>query len=83
MDQLNDRQLRMLAFERQWWKHGDGRQTAVRDLFGCSPARYRAELDALLEEPAALALDPVLVKRLQRRRGASVHGRHPAGRRLG
>jgi hypothetical protein len=83
MDQLTDRQQAMLVFERQWWKHAGARDTAVRDLFGCSPARYRTELDALVEQPAALAFDPLVVKRIQRRRNGSVRGRHPAGRRLG
>lgn len=82
MEQLTDRQQQMLAFERQWWKHAGARDQAVRDLFGCSPARYRAELDEIAEQPAARAFDPLVVKRLQRRRAAS-RGRHPAGRRLG
>jgi Protein of unknown function (DUF3263) len=83
MDQLTNRQQQMLAFERQWWKYADARDAAVRDLFGCSAARYRAELAALIDQPAALACDPLLVKRLQRRRDASGRARHPAGRRLG
>ena len=83
MEQLTDRQHLILAFEREWWKHTDAREAAIQELFGCSPARYRKELAALIDLPAALALDPLVVKRLQRRRGASVRGRHPAGRRLG
>ena len=83
MEQLTDRQQQMLVFERQWWKYADARESAIRDLFGCTPARYRKELSALIEEPAARAFDPLVVKRLQRRRSASVRGRHPAGRRLG
>ena len=83
MEHLTDRQLQMLAFERQWWKHAGARDTAVRELFGCTPGRYRAELNDLIDSPAARVHDPLVVKRLQRRRDASVRGRHPAGRRLG
>lgn len=83
MDQLTDRQQRMLVFERQWWKHAGARDDAVRELFGCSPGRYRAELGKLIEQPAARSFDPLVVKRLQRRRGAGNGGRHPAGLRLG
>jgi hypothetical protein len=83
MDDLTERQQQMLAFERQWWKYADARPAAVRDLFSCSVAAYRKELNTLIALPAALAVDPLVVKRLQRRRDASVRGRHPAGRRLG
>ena len=63
MDSLTDRQLAILAFERQWWKR---EKAAVRALFGCTQTQYRAELAALIQLPAAVAYDPLLVKRLRR-----------------
>jgi hypothetical protein len=66
MDDLTDRQLAILAFERQWWKR---HPAAVRHLFDCTRAQYRAELAALIELPAAVAYDPLLVKRLRRATG--------------
>ena len=70
MDSLTDRQHRILTFERQWWKHADNRVTAVRELFGCSPTDYWQELHELIDLPEALTYDPLLVKRLRRRREA-------------
>jgi hypothetical protein len=63
MDDLTERQLAILAFERQWWKR---HPAAVRHLFGCTRAQYQAELAELIALPAAVAYDPLLVKRLRR-----------------
>lgn len=68
MSDLTDRELQILTFERGWWKYAGAKDTAIRDLFGCSATRYYQELNALIDEPAALAAEPVLVKRLQRLR---------------
>ena len=67
-DGLNDQQRQILAFERQWWKHAGAKEQAIRDLFGVSATRYYQTLNHLLDDPAALAYDPVLVKRLRRLR---------------
>lgn len=66
MPGLTDREQQILMFERQWWKHAGAKETAIRDLFGCSGTRYYQELLAIIDKPAALAFDPMLVKRLQR-----------------
>jgi len=63
MSSLSDRQQGMLTFERQWWKRADAR---IPVLFGCAPEQYRRELSDLVTLPAALAYDPLLVKRLRR-----------------
>jgi hypothetical protein len=78
MSNLTDRQQRMLAFERQWWKRDDA---LVAELFGCGLEQYQHELTQLLGLPAAVSYDPLLVRRL--RRHAVAHGvtrGHPAGR---
>ena len=84
MDELTDRQKDILCFGRKWWLSGAQRQQAIRDRFGVGPARFNRELAAIVELPAALAYDPLLVRRL-RRRADELAGmaRHPAGRRLG
>ena len=66
---LSERDQAILAFERQWWKYAGAKETAIRELFGLSATRYYQLLNALIDEPAALAADPLLVKRLQRMRG--------------
>jgi len=67
---LDERSREILAFERQWWKHAGAKEQAIRDTFGLSATRYYQVLNALLEDPAALAHDPVLVQRLRRLRAS-------------
>jgi len=65
---LNREQRELLAFERQWWKYAGAKEQAIRELFGVSATRYYQALNALLDNPAAMAEDPLLVKRLRRLR---------------
>jgi hypothetical protein len=60
----------MLAFERQWWRRPGAKETAIRDRFGLAPTRYYQVLNALVDRPAALEADPLLVRRLRRLRAA-------------
>ena len=66
MTELTDRECQILTFERQWWKYAGAKETAIRDLFGVSATRYYQELLTIIDKPAALVFDPMLVKRLQR-----------------
>jgi hypothetical protein len=72
---LSERELEILAFERQWWKHAGAKEQAVRDAFNLSPTRYYQLLNALLDDPAALAHDPVLIGRLRRLRSTRARSR--------
>ena len=65
---LSDREVAMLAFEAGWPSTPSGREQEVRERFGVSLPRYQQELNRLLDEPAALAHDPLVVKRLRRLR---------------
>lgn len=65
---LTDRDREMLAFERQWWRHPGSKEQAIKERFGMSPTRYYQVLNALLDVPAALAFDPLVVGRLHRLR---------------
>ncbi|MET8833783.1 DUF3263 domain-containing protein [Micromonospora sp. NPDC004540] len=69
-DGLTEREQRILAFEQQWWKHAGAKEQAIRDTFGLSATRYYQLLNALLDRPAALAAEPVLVGRLRRLRSS-------------
>ena len=82
---LSARDLAMLAFERAWWRRGGMKEEAIREEFGISTARYYQLLGALIDTPAALQEDPMLVKRLQRIRDARAVRRadllkHPSSR---
>ncbi len=74
-DGLTERERQVLAFERQWWRHAGAKEQAIRDLFGVSSTRYYQLLNALLDNPAALEYDPVLVKRLRRLRATRSRAR--------
>lgn len=78
---LSERDARILEFERQWWKYAGAKEQAIRELFDCSATRYYQLLNALIDDPAALAADPMLVKRLRRMRAARQRTR--SARRLG
>ena len=67
---LGERARSVLAFERQWWRHAGAKEEAIRRQFGIGPTAYYQLLSRLLDDPAALAYDPMLVKRLQRQRAS-------------
>lgn len=72
---LDERERHILAFEKQWWRHAGAKEQAIRDSFGLSATRYYQLLNALLDNPAALELEPVLVGRLRRLRGSRARTR--------
>ncbi|WP_438866180.1 DUF3263 domain-containing protein [Paractinoplanes brasiliensis] len=72
---LTEREQQILAFEARWWKHAGSKEQAVRDTFGLSSTRYYQLLNALLDNPAALEHDPVLVGRLRRLRSTRARTR--------
>jgi Protein of unknown function (DUF3263) len=78
---LDERSEKILAFERQWWKYAGAKEQAIRELFDMSATRYYQVLNALIDDPAALANDPMLVKRLRRLRASRQRAR--SARRLG
>ena len=80
-EELSDRDREILEFERQWWKYAGAKEQAIRDLFDMSATRYYQVLNTLLDNPAALEADPMLVKRLRRMRASRQRAR--SARRLG
>jgi hypothetical protein len=80
-DTLSERDLLILEFERQWWKYAGAKEQAMREKFDMSATRYYQALNALIDRPAAIVADPMLVKRLRRLRAARQRAR--SARRLG
>jgi Protein of unknown function (DUF3263) len=72
---LGELERDILAFERQWWKRPGAKEQAIRDTFGLSTTRYYQLLNVLLDEPAALEHEPVMVQRLRRLRASRTRGR--------
>ncbi|WP_431711178.1 DUF3263 domain-containing protein [Glutamicibacter uratoxydans] len=66
--ELDERSQQILAMERLWWKYAGAKEQAITKQFSVSPANYYQLLNQLIETDAALAYDPMLVKRLRRLR---------------
>lgn len=80
-DGMTRRDRDILQFERQWWQYAGAKEQAVKEMFGLSPTRYYQVLNAIIDTPAALAHDPLLVRRLRRMRQSRQQAR--SKRRLG
>jgi Protein of unknown function (DUF3263) len=74
---LGERERSVLAFERHWWRHAGAKEEAIRREFGVGPTAYYQLLSRLIDDPAAIAYDPMLVKRLQRQRASRRRQRSP------
>ncbi len=68
--ELDDRARQVIDFERESWKLTVPKERAIRERFGFSPARYHQLLNRAIDTDAAVAYDPMLVRRLQRVREA-------------
>jgi len=79
--ELSERDRAIIEFERQWWKYAGAKEQAIKDLFDMSATRYYQVLNTLIDNPLALAHDPMLVKRLRRMRASRQKAR--SARRLG
>jgi hypothetical protein len=66
--QLTELEVAVLDFEREWLQGPAAKEQAIRSQLGLSGARYYQILGRLIESPAALAYDPLLVRRLLRQR---------------
>lgn len=65
---LGQREIEILDFERCWWKHAGIKERAIRERFDMSATSYYQVLNELIENPAAMDHDPILIKRLKRLR---------------
>ncbi len=68
MSELTQQEIDILDFERSWWKHAGVKERAIKERFDISATKYYQVLNDILENPAALSYDPILVKRLKRLR---------------
>ena len=78
---LSRRDRDILGFERQWWQYAGLKEQAIKEMFDLSPTRYYQVLNNVIDNPAALAEDPLLVRRLRRLR--STRQKTRSARRLG
>jgi hypothetical protein len=57
--------LEVLEFEREVWKYQGAKDATIRERFACPPTHYYRRLHRILLDPAAVAYDPQLVRRLR------------------
>ena len=55
------------------------KERAIRERFGFSPSRYHQILHRIIDRPAALTYDPMLVRRLRRVREVRRRSRTASG----
>ena len=67
---LTELELRILDFERQWWRFAGAKEGAIKELFNLTPPSYYQILNNLIDRDDALLAQPMLVKRLRRLREA-------------
>ncbi len=72
---LSERDRRILDFEREWTRPAGAKDDAVRQEFGLTVTRYYQVLNTVIDSPAAIAYDPMLVRRLQRVRDTKARER--------
>jgi len=65
---LTELEIRVLAFERSWWRSPGAKEREILQVLEMSPTRYYQLLNELIDRPAAAQFDPALVARLRRRR---------------
>lgn len=65
---LSERDCAILEFEKSWWSADGSKASEIRERFGMSTTAYHQILNALMDDPTALAAQPLLVKRLRRLR---------------
>jgi hypothetical protein len=80
---LSERDAGILDLERTAWTLPGRKEDLVRERLGLAPTTYRKLLTGLLDDPEALAYDPMVVRRLRRardeRRRARYEGRSADG----
>jgi len=65
---LSEFEVKMLEFERSWWRHAGVKESSIKELFNVTPPAYYQLLNNLIDREAAVLAEPILVKRLRRLR---------------
>ena len=65
---LSELEIKMLDFERGWWRYAGAKESLIKELFNMAPPAYYQALNNLIDREVALLAEPILVKRLRRLR---------------
>ena len=72
---LSELEVKMLEFERSWWRHAGVKESSIKELFNLTPPEYYQLLNNLIDREDALMAEPILVKRLRRLRESRTEAR--------
>ena len=72
---LSEFEVKMLEFERSWWRHAGVKESSIKELFNLTPPAYYQLLNNLIDREAAVMAEPILVKRLRRLRDTRTQAR--------
>ncbi len=72
---LSDLEVRILEFEKNWWRFAGAKESSIKELFDLSAPRYYQLLNDLIDREDAAQASPMLVKRLRRLREARMSAR--------
>ena len=72
---LSEFEVKMLEFERSWWRHAGVKESSIKELFNLTPPAYYQLLNNLIDREAAVMAEPILVKRLRRLRESRTQAR--------
>ena len=78
---LTELEVKILDFEKQWWRYAGAKESSIKEFFNLTPPAYYQLLNNLIDREAALLAQPMLVKRLRRLRESRTEAR-AAGFRL-
>lgn len=67
----------LLAFENQWPGNAGRKEGAIRNTFHLNATRYYQLINRMIDDPAALELDPTLIYRLREQRKTRLAARQP------
>ena len=68
MAALSELEMRILAFERSWWRFPGAKEREILEVLDMPVTRYYQLLNELIDRPDAAEFDPALVARLRRQR---------------
>jgi len=72
---LSEFEVKMLEFERSWWRHAGVKESSIKELFNLTPPAYYQLLNNLIDREAAVMAEPILIKRLRRLRDSRTQAR--------
>ena len=72
---LSEFEVKMLEFERSWWRHAGVKESSIKELFNLTPPAYYQLLNNLIDREAAVMAEPILVNRLRRLRDSRTQAR--------